>query len=627
MEHFSTAPNIEANTFIYRGSGDSFLTFPLNATVKADLLHIKNESQHWTGLEVKDSASLAEVTNILVETVTGVKTALTTTGDVQIDAPITLKTVGAASGDMGARIETNNGTGTFARVTATGAKARIQPNNGAGVAVDVLTIENDTAFSFQTNGTSSTYSDIKLNQVTVGKDASLALCVYGGNPGAAVVGSDVNITLESGARVDFGGFKEEGNTDWQPEKIKISADSMTFKVKDADSGNVIYLTGVEGNITTDLDKIKVVADGTNNTGDAAEDLGKLKDIVKLNTKGGTDGSNQSTAAEGVTLEQEASDIFDGATATIGDGGTIEGIQITANPNINGIAEMTAVGLHIWRNEINDMNKRLGELRDSGADANGVWARVYNGKAKFGDLSITNKYTAFQFGYDRQIADKVWLGGAISWTDGDNDFKAGGGDSSLLAFTAYGSKLWDNGLYLDVTGKFGRIKNEFDIALPTQRSSADYDTNAVSVSAEAGWRVYPMHNSVFFEPQVEMMYGHVWSADYTTSTDVHVEQDSADTLIGRVGFMLGVECPNNRGNAYVRASVLHDWKGDADFTFSKGGDARRAVSESLGGTWYEYGIGTNLNITRQIHAYADVEASGGGEVETDYRVNFGMRYSW
>ena len=35
-------------------------------------------------------------------------------------------------------------------------------------------------------------------------------------------------------------------------------------------------------------------------------------------------------------------------------------------------------------DINDMNKRLGELRDSSAEANGVWARVYNGKAKFGN---------------------------------------------------------------------------------------------------------------------------------------------------------------------------------------------------------------------------------------------------
>ena len=56
-------------------------------------------------------------------------------------------------------------------------------------------------------------------------------------------------------------------------------------------------------------------------------------------------------------------------------GSITGVKVQANPATHGIAEMTALGLQIWRNEINDMNKRLGELRDSADDANGVWARV------------------------------------------------------------------------------------------------------------------------------------------------------------------------------------------------------------------------------------------------------------
>lgn len=353
------------------------------------------------------------------------------------------------------------------------------------------------------------------------------------------------------------------------------------------------------------------------TGNLNEDLKVLAGVVEKNQKG----------LEGIKVTQQATDIYDGGSAITTEDGGLTQLVVNPNVNINGIAEMTAVGLHIWRNEINDMNKRLGELRDSSADANGVWARVYNGKAKFGNLSITNKYTAFQFGYDHQIADGTWLGGALSWTDGDNDFASGGGDSSLLAFTGYGSMLWDNGMFVDVTGKFGRMKNDFDITLDTGKSSASYHTNAMSVSAEAGWRLFPMQNSFYVEPQVELMYGHVFSVDYLTSTGVSVQQDSAETLIGRAGVVLGLKCPNDRGNVYLRASVLHDWKGDADFTFSKAAGTSRTISEELGGTWYEYGIGANFNATKQVHLYADVEASSGGEVDTDYRVNFGVRYSY
>ena len=58
-----------------------------------------------------------------------------------------------------------------------------------------------------------------------------------------------------------------------------------------------------------------------------------------------------------------------------------------------------------------------------------------------------------------------------------------------------------------------------------------------------------------------------------------------------------------------------------------GGLSRTISEEFGGTWYEYGLGANFNATDRIHFYADVEASDGGEVDTDYRVNFGVRYAF
>ena len=393
-----------------------------------------------------------------------------------------------------------------------------------------------------------------------------------------------------------------------------SDDTMVSIQTDADAGSSFEI-GAKSKLTGE--KVSVTGLDTGASGDLQNDLSSLAQVVQKDGK----------VLAGVSVTQQATDIYDGGSAITTDDGGLTDVKVAPHANINGIAEMTALGLHIWRNEINDMNKRLGELRDSSADANGVWARVYNGKAKFGNQAITNKYTAFQFGYDHQVADGTWLGGALSWTDGNNDFAVGGGDSSLLAFTGYGSKLWDNGMFLDVTGKVGRMKNEFDISLVSGKSSASYHTNAVSVSAEAGWRLYPMQNSFYVEPQVELMYGHVFGVDYSTSTGVNVEQDSADTLIGRAGVVLGLKCPDNRGNAYLRASVLHDWKGDADFTFSKTAGAARTISEELGGTWYEYGIGANFNATKQVHLYADVEAANGGEVDTDYRVNFGVRYSY
>lgn len=101
--------------------------------------------------------------------------------------------------------------------------------------------------------------------MVLGDNAALRFSVYQNQYAGTITGEDIDITLGAGAYVDFGGWKEEGATDWRPDRIYIDAASMTFNIKDSDSGNKIYLTGVEGNLTTDLEQIKVVADGANNT--------------------------------------------------------------------------------------------------------------------------------------------------------------------------------------------------------------------------------------------------------------------------------------------------------------------------------------------------------------------------
>ena len=476
-----------------------------------------------------------------------------------------------------------------------------------------------------------------LNNVTLAAGTSLRASVYEyqnnlSTPPIRIEGS-ATFNLGADATVDFGGWKDAENTDWRPDVITLASDSISINVEDSSSNNLFIVT--KNNRETQASDIHVVGAAANNTGNAVADLEKLAGIVKTNYKD-ENKTNHLQCLPGVQLEQLPNDILDGAVGEVAgpkdpdapdcvDCG-VQNVRTIDNPNVHGIAEMTALGLHIWRNEIDDMHRRMGDLRDSAGQANGLWTRIYNGKASFGGQSIENKYTAFQFGYDHQVSPGLWLGGALSYTYGDNDFDHGEGDSNLLAFTAYASRLFGNGFYLDFTGKVGRMKNSFDIRVGDIRSSGDYHTNAVSVSAEAGWRFDVMKN-VFFEPQVEVWYGHVFDAQYETSTGVDVDQASTDSLVGRAGFRLGLECPNNRGSAFIKASVLHDWEGEADFRFSKGGVASRTLTEDLGGTWYEYGIGADFNATEQLHFWAELERGDGGEVDTDYRATIGMRYAW
>lgn len=119
------------------------------------------------------------------------------------------------------------------------------------------------------------------------------------------------------------------------------------------------------------------------------------------------------------------------------------------------------------------------------------------------------------------------------------------------------------------------------------------------------------------------YGHVAGDTHTTTNGLHVDQQGFNTVVGRVGFMAGMNCPANKGKAYVRASVLHEFSGDLTTKF----DHYKSVDQDLDGTWYEVGVGASYNINPNTYLYADFERASSGKIDEDYRWNLGLRYNF
>ena len=660
-----TFGEVTADRVVFKGAnansyGDNFILESGFSTDRLEILDAKftnNQANYWTGLTIEDPTVLSSIEELYIESNgnrTGLRIGKSEDGEKGQFFEIKSVTLQDNAGTNDARVEIfNDNEVNFGDVVAIGNKGHIQLNDSSKAMIETVTVRENSRLSLQTYVDLKTQDpkeykpEVTLKEITLEEGAKIQASVFANNkeelevnyseqtmPALTLKGENVTMNLAADSLVDFGGWKEEVNSDWRPEDIIVDIQSMTINVADSSSNSHVYLTGVEGNLKTKAEKIHVIGAAENNTGNAEADLTRLANVVKTNIKvvEGNIRENELNCLPGVQLEQLADDISDGATGVVADGCpgcTATNIKITGktdNPNVHGIAEMAALGLHIWRNEIDDMHRRVGELRDSSAQSNGLWTRVYHGKAEYGDQNVTNRYTAFQFGYDRQVRDGFWLGGAFSYTDGDNNFDYGDGDSDLYTFSGYGSWLFDNGVYLDLVGKVGRMKNAFDIRFNDIKSTGDYHTNAASLSAEMGWRYFATEE-LYLEPQVQMWYGHVFDADYHTSTGIKVENDSVDSLVGRVGVKMGYKDSQVRGGVFLKASVLHDWEGDAKFRYSKGADVSRTLTESLGGTWYEYGLGADYNATDQVHLYADLEAGNGGEVDTDYRFNVGVRYAW
>jgi len=108
--------------------------------------------------------------------------------------------------------------------------------------------------------------------------------------------------------------------------------------------------------------------------------------------------------------------------------------------------------------------------------------------------------------------------------------------------------------------------------------------------------------------------------------VKVNQDGIDSVIGRAGVAVGYSFPENKGNAYAMASVLHDWKGEVKSTFVKDGQ-KRTYSDDLGGTWAEFAVGGTYNPTKNLSAYGQFKTSTGSPVRNPWQVSVGLRYSF
>ena len=291
---------------------------------------------------------------------------------------------------------------------------------------------------------------------------------------------------------------------------------------------------------------------------------------------------------------------------------------------------------MWRIEGNNLMKRMGELRsDKEAAQGGVWARYYRGELNTDsayDRNFSQDYTAFQGGIDK-VQDykggKLYTGIAVNRIDSNAGYTAGSGDLSSTGVGVYASWLGSKGHYIDVIARGSKLTNDFKLVdLSGNAAKADYDTCAYGISAEYGYR-QNLNAGWFVEPQAELSLGHLGSADYTTSNEVSVKQDSVNSAVVRLGFLGGKEFTigGHPSNAYVKASALHDFGGNGGATGYYGNDSLALQTGDLTGTWYEIGLGANLGIAKNSNLYFDALKTFGGNLRTDWQFNAGLRFTF
>ena len=435
-----------------------------------------------------------------------------------------------------------------------------------------------------------------------------------------------DITLENGGIINIQEDAERFNAD----KADMNEGVINLQGENQEV-NVTTLTGDKANVIVNSLNSTVNVGTNNNTGltlTGSSEITNSFDSANVNAgmQDLADVMQITNGDKGITVTAQEGDVLGTITAETDENGNVIGSSVREDTNTTtaGIGELANVALMAWRAENDEMHQRMGELRSSTGEA-GIWARMKRGESESGDLDITNQYSTYQLGYDEKVGDSNWyIGGAISRTEGKSSFSNGSGENQSTGFTLYGTYVGDDGQYVDLSAKYARLDNEFDVfGRGGMESTGDYRNNGYAFSAEYGKRI-EAGNDFWVEPQVQLTYGHLSGADYTTSRGVYASQEGMDSVVGRVGFAAGKDI--SAGNVYVKASYLYDFDGETAVTMSKDGQSR-LYEQDLGGGWFEFGIGTNINLSETSHLYFDVERAVGGDIDTPWQWNAGVRFDF
>jgi len=302
----------------------------------------------------------------------------------------------------------------------------------------------------------------------------------------------------------------------------------------------------------------------------------------------------------------------------------------STPASAAVSSAAAPGI-AWYGEMNDIKKRLGELRLGKTAANDFWARTYAGKYKVkpdGGQPFDQLARGFEIGKDRLSAvngGRRYFGWVAGVGRADNTFAAGGsGDTDSFYLGAYGSWLRDDGSYVDIVGKHNWFRNRFTApVLGGGSDSAAYRNKGFGLSVETGKR-FERGGGVFFEPQAELAA--LWSqgGNYTTANGLAVRAPAVTSLQMRIGAVFGKKTA-------VAGGGSREVYGKLSWVQELAGRYRTVIDDvsqdsSLRGGRLVAGLGF-MEDTDKRQLYLDVETAWGKRTDKPWGVNLGCRWKF
>ncbi|QHB31523.1 autotransporter outer membrane beta-barrel domain-containing protein [Yersinia canariae] len=303
------------------------------------------------------------------------------------------------------------------------------------------------------------------------------------------------------------------------------------------------------------------------------------------------------------------------------------------PSTDAVLSMASANQFIFDGELQNLRLRKGDLNNSKGDNASVWGRYLTNNTRVSaahDAAYRLQQDGFEIGADKIFglsSGQLVLGGFTSYSN--NRVKhARGGNSSIDSYSlgAYGSYFDNSGYYIDTVLKANRFKNSLNANMTNGGSvQSDYNQNAVGGSLEAGYH-YKLSDNWFVEPYARASYFTAQDKDIALNNGMKANIDNNRSAKGELGTHVGTKFDLKNGaiiRPYAKVAIEREFITSNTVTINQAND----FNNDFSGNTAKYGLGMDVNLTKQTTVYAEANYRKGTNVESPVMANIGFRVNF
>lgn len=307
---------------------------------------------------------------------------------------------------------------------------------------------------------------------------------------------------------------------------------------------------------------------------------------------------------------------------------LTGYQTTANAGASKAAiDFMASGYKSFLTEVNNLNKRMGDLWDTQGDV-GVWARIMNGTGS-ADGGYSDNYTHVQIGADRKHeldGVDLFTGALLTYTDSNASSHTFSGKTKSVGGGLYASAIFNSGVYFDLIGKYLNHDNQYTASFASL-GTKDYSSHSWYAGAEVGYR-YHLSEEAWVEPQMELVYGSVSGKSFhweDRGMALSMKDKNYNPLISRTSVGVGRFFSGDNWKIAARFGLGYqfDLSTNGETVLRDASEEKHFKSEKDGRMLMT--VGTNAEIKNNVRFGLELEKSAFGKYNVDNAINANFRY--